>query len=42
LVNPSAILTLRWYFDFYIVKIGMPQKSLKKRGEFEEGKKDLS
>jgi hypothetical protein len=28
LVNPSAILTLRWHFDFYIVKIGMPQKGL--------------
>jgi hypothetical protein len=32
LVNPSAILTLRWHFDFYIVKIGMPQKGLAKRG----------
>ena len=30
LVNPSAISTLRWHFDFYIVKIGMPQKGLKK------------
>ena len=28
LVNPSAVLTLRWHFDFYIVKIGMPQKGL--------------
>jgi len=32
LVNPSAISTLRWHFDFYIVKIGMPQKGLEKRG----------
>ena len=40
LVNPSAISTLRWHFDFYIVKIGMPQKGLKKddgvRGRREE------
>jgi hypothetical protein len=28
LVNLSAISTLRWHFDFYIVKIGMPQKGL--------------
>jgi len=32
LVNPSAILTSRWHFDFYVVKIGMPQKGLEKRG----------
>ena len=30
LVNPSAILYLRWHFDFCTAKIGMPQKGLKK------------
>ena len=29
-LNKTNILTLRWHFDFYIVKIGMPQKGLKK------------
>ena len=28
LVNPFAVLTLRWHFDFCTAKIGMPQKGL--------------